>query len=126
MIRTFAAALFASVLTLTTADAEDRTRLGYGMVITNDYIGDGRDRQRTGSVQSSRIWGPEWTGTLPEGFGDLIEMRLGFAILAPTKLSRPAAGDRPYAGAISVGAQQHAAFIRRGARRRRNAGPDRF
>lgn len=115
MHRRLTAALGASLLSLSilaplmtgTAQAGERQQLGYGRLVTNDLIGDGRDRWRTGSVASSRVWGPEWTGDLPEGFGDLLELRLNFEAIAPEQLAAPAAGDRPYAAAISVGLHSH-------------------
>lgn len=89
------------------AQAEPRETLGYGRLLSNDYFGDGNDRWRTGSWTSSRIWGPEWTGTAPSGFGELIELRLSAEIFAPDDLARASAGDRPYAGALSVGMHTH-------------------
>jgi len=81
MYRFFTAALIALLIPLTPVNAGDRSRIGYGRLITNDFIGDGKDRWRTGSVASSRVWGPEWTGQLPSGFGELIELRLGAEIM---------------------------------------------
>jgi hypothetical protein len=95
------------MLTPRTADAGERTHLGYGRLITNDYIGDGEDRWRTMSWTSSRVWGPEWTGTAPSTFGEMIELRLSAEIFAPVDLDSPAAGDRPYACALAVGAHTH-------------------
>ena len=83
--------------------AGERQKLGYGRLFTNDLIGDGDDRWRTGSVASSRVWGPEWTGRAPARFGEVLELRFGGAIIAPENLRAPAAGDRPYAGALSLG-----------------------
>jgi hypothetical protein len=107
MLRLIAASLVASLCLSVVADAQERTRLGYGRLITNDFIGDGRDRWRTGSIQSSRIWGPEWTGVAPEGFGQLLELRLGAEILAPDDLRAASPTDRRYAGALSVGLHTH-------------------
>ena len=104
-------ALLATTLA-TSVDAKDRARLGYGRLITNDLIGDGKDRWRTGSVASSRIWGPSWQDELPTGFGEILEFRLGAEVIAPADLGAPAPGDRPYAGSISVGLHTH--FQRRG------------
>lgn len=87
--------------------AEGREYLGYGRLITNDFLGDLQDRERTGSVASSRVWGPDWTGSSPSKFGDLVELRLGLDVLAPENLSRPAAGSRPWAGALSAGLHTH-------------------
>ena len=106
MFRRIAVALSALILLSSAADAE-RARLGFGLLLTNDFVGDGEDRWRTGSVTSSRIWGPEWTGELPNNFGEIIELRIGGEIIAPANLRTPAAGDRPYAGALSIGAHTH-------------------
>ena len=94
-------------LTATGSDAGDRQRLGYGRLLTNDLIGDGDDRWRTGSVASSRVWGPQWAGQAPAGFGQLLELRFGGEIIAPENLRIPAAGDRPFAGALSLGLHSH-------------------
>jgi hypothetical protein len=107
MFRLIAVMLIASFIAPSVADAADRSRLGYGRLITNDFLGDLQDRERTGSVMSSRVWGPEWTGSLPTGFGDLIELRLGMEVLAPEDLVTPAAGTRPWAGALSAGIHSH-------------------
>ncbi|WP_299726431.1 lipid A-modifier LpxR family protein [uncultured Tateyamaria sp.] len=107
MFRLIAAALVACVCFSSLAEAQDRTRLGYGRLITNDFIGDGEDRWRTGSIQSSRIWGPAWTGTAPAGFGQLLELRLGAEILAPDDIRNVSASDRAYAGALSIGLHSH-------------------
>ncbi|MEQ6250081.1 lipid A-modifier LpxR family protein [Sulfitobacter sp. HNIBRBA3233] len=112
MLRSLLAALvgscFLAVGLSDAAMAQDRNRLGYGRLMSNDYIGDGKDRWRTGSWTSSRVWGKtDWQGSAPSQFGDLVELRLSFEILAPENLSAPAVGDRPYAGSLSVGAHTH-------------------
>ncbi|TMM51571.1 lipid A-modifier LpxR family protein [Sulfitobacter sabulilitoris] len=110
MFRSVLASACAVCLAVTGAQAEERTRLGYGRLVTNDFFGDGKDRWRTGSITSSRIWGrraPEGA----RGFGDLIELRLGAEIMAPGHLGgRPDPTDRPYAGTLSVGAHTHFAW----------------
>ncbi len=109
MFKYVPAALFA--LLPLCAQAQEFTRLGFGYLLTNDFIGDGQDRWRTGSIASSRVWGREsgrdWDGTLPSGFGRLIELRLGGQIIAPANLETPDPADRPYAGALSVGVHSH-------------------
>lgn len=103
-----AIALVLSLLTVASAaNAEPREKLGYGRLVTNDYLGDGKDRWRTGSWTSSRVWGPAWKGDVPGGIGDLIEVRLSAEIFAPNDLVSPSASDRPYAGALSIGAHTH-------------------
>ncbi|MBW4961307.1 lipid A-modifier LpxR family protein [Sulfitobacter sp. CW3] len=106
MLKAIAAAIFLFSLPQAGA-AEGREYLGYGRLITNDYLGDLQDRERTGAVSSSRVWGPEWTGALPKEFGELVELRLGIEVLAPANLTRPSAGSRPWAGAVSAGIHTH-------------------
>jgi len=107
MLRFLVPVLAALLLLPVGAQATERERLGYGRLISNDSIGEFRDRERTGSYVSSRAWGPEWTGRLPDRFGQLIELRLGVEVLAPANLRRPQAGSRPWAGALSVGMHTH-------------------
>lgn len=108
MFRLIAAAACALLIALPVAEAADRTRLGYGRLTTNDFFGDGKDRWRTGSLSSSRIWGlPADQVTGPRRFGDLLELRLTAEILAPHDLRDPDSGDRPYAGSLSVGLHTH-------------------
>lgn len=73
-------------------------------MITNDFIGDGKDRWRTGSVASSRVWGPEWAGELPTGVGEILELRLGAEIIAPESLDAFNRNDRRYGTSLSIGA----------------------
>ena len=107
MLKTLTVALCATLCLSGYADAQDRQRLGYGRLITNDFFGDGEDRWRTGGFQSSRVWGPTWEGAAPSGFGQLLELRLAAEIIAPDDIRTPAPGDRPYAGALSVGLHTH-------------------
>lgn len=104
---TLTAVIISLFIAVPAAEAQSREKLGYGRLLSNDFFGDGHDRWRTGSWTSSRIWGPEWTGKVPSKFGDLIELRLSAEIFAPENLTRAAAGDRPYAGALSVGVHTH-------------------
>lgn len=103
----FMALVLSLVMVAPEADAGERTKLGYGRLMTNDYFGDGKDRWRTGSWTSSRVWGSQWDGKAPKAFGDLIELRLSSEIFAPDNLTRASAGDRRYAGALSIGAHTH-------------------
>ncbi|WP_294622111.1 lipid A-modifier LpxR family protein [uncultured Roseovarius sp.] len=111
MMRLFAAALAfglsLSALQVTPAQAEDRGYLGHGRLITNDVLGDGYDRWRTGSVALSYLWGPDWQGQRPDAFGQMLELRFNAEILGPENLFTPAAGDRPYAQAFTMGLHSH-------------------
>lgn len=112
MFRILAAICIAMLALPQASFAQDRDRIGYGRLITNDYIGEGQDRWRSGSTASSRVWGRGWSGALPDTAGDILELRLGAEIIAPDNLVTPAPGDRPYAGALSVGLHTH--FTRAG------------
>lgn len=108
-----AAGLLAGLAGATAAGAGERGWLGFGQLATNDVFANGMDRWRTASHTASLAWGPDWQGHLPERFGDMIELRLGFEIISPEFLnSPPGLIDRPFAGALSLGVHSH---FRRGA-----------
>ncbi len=85
-----------------------RRVLGYGRLTTNDVIGDGQDRWRTGSVTMSRAWGYDWNGTAPTQLGQLLETRIQGQIIAPDNLETANPNDRPYAGVLTVGVHTYA------------------
>jgi outer membrane protein LpxR len=92
----------------TPAAPTGRQRIGYGRLTTNDLIGDGDDRWRTGSITSSRVWArTPWAGAAPSQFGDLLEFRLQGEIIAPADLRVPNPVDRPWAGKLSLGVFTH-------------------
>lgn len=107
MLRATLGAIALFLTTVSAVHAVDRTRIGYGNLVTNDFVDGGEDRWRTGSFASSRVWGPAWTGTAPTRFGDLLELRFNGEIIAPANLTAPAPGDRAYAGALSLGLHTH-------------------
>lgn len=107
MLRTLAAFCVALMVMPDLSAAQERERIGYGRLINNDYIADGKDRWRTGSFTSSRVWGRGWTGVLPQQPGDILELRFGAEIIAPDNLRTPAPGDRPYAAAVTLGLHTH-------------------
>lgn len=84
-----------------------RRQLGYGRLFTNDVIGDGQDRWRTGSLTISRAFGFDWDGYAPERPFQLLETRVQGQIIAPDNLTRSGADDRRYAGALSLGLHSH-------------------
>ena len=92
--------------------AQDRVTLGWGRIFSNDALGDGHDRWRTGSYSVSRIRGIGWSGDLPQGFGEILEFRARAETLAPGSLVNPDVGDRRYAGVLAFGLHTH--FNRRG------------
>jgi Outer membrane protein LpxR len=87
-----------------------RQALGYGRLTSNDLIGDGNDRWRTGSVTMSRAWGYEWNGKAPAQLGELLETRAQGQIIAPANLRKVNLKDRPYAGVLSFGLHSQAAY----------------
>lgn len=101
------AALCVLILHLPPAAAEERSRQGFGLLVTNDSLGDTRDRWRTGSFASSLIWGPEWQGRMPRRFGTLVELRLNGQVVGPENLATPAPLDRRYGQALSFGVHTH-------------------
>ncbi len=107
MLVRLAAIALSLTLCAQSAQAEGRHFLGYGWLAVNDLIGDGKDRWRTGSFASSRVFGYGWDGAAPEKFGDLIEVRLGGEVISPRNLSTSGPGDRPFAGAIAWGLHTH-------------------
>lgn len=109
MFRTKVASALVALGTISpvVAEAEGRVALGEGRLVNNDFIGDGHDRWHTGSIALSYVRGPEWDGALPYLPGQLLEYRLGSAIMAPSNLRTPSSLDRPYAGALSLGLHTH-------------------
>lgn len=89
--------------------AQDRVTLGYGRLFTNDYIGDGHDRWRTGSYNYSVIRGTTWSGRLPDHLGEILEYRFRSDIIAPMRVAGGTV-DRPYASRLSFGVHTQAAF----------------
>ena len=108
MMRKPLGAFLALLLTLPLpALSQERVTLGWGRLLTNDAIGDGRDRWRTGSYVLSRVRGPNWRGALPSTPGEILEFRLRLETIAPADLVSPLATDRRYVGALSFGMHTH-------------------
>lgn len=93
--------------TIATAEGVERTFLGFGRLFTNDILGDGHDRWQTGSLQTSRVWGPRRQDILPENMGEILEFRLNFQSVAPWDLTRNDVNDRQYAPALTIGVHTH-------------------
>jgi Uncharacterized protein conserved in bacteria (DUF2219) len=89
--------------------AQEQQTLGYGRLFTNDLLGDGQDRWRSGSYSFSVVRGRSWDGAPTSQFGGLLEYRLRTEIIAPLRGTGPL-GDRPYVGAISLGLHSHTAL----------------
>jgi hypothetical protein len=101
-------AIMMILLTASPGFTQDRVWLGKARMFTNDKLGDGQDRWRTGSYTISMIRGDEWQGGLPPSLGELMEYRLRSEIIAPSNLLNPIIGtDRRYVGVIGLGAFTH-------------------
>ncbi len=90
-----------------TTEKSQRQTIGWGRFFNNDYIGDRKDRWHSSSYTISRLRGPEWTGSLPNTFGEVLEFRFRAENITPETLSAPAAKDRRYAGVMSFGYHSH-------------------
>lgn len=89
------------------AHAGERAALGWGHMFTNDFIGDGKDRWRTGAYTLSLVYGRDWDGQAPARFGEILEFRARAEIIAPDNLTRLEPGDRRYAGTLTFGVHSH-------------------
>lgn len=107
MTRLFLAALFAMVFLTSESSAAERTKQGFGLMITNDVLGDTHDRWRTGSFESSWIFAPDWQGQAPARFGELLELRINGEVVGPENLATPAPLDRRYGQVLSFGLHTH-------------------
>lgn len=87
----------------TAAVADSFTNLGFGRMFTNDALGDGQDRWRTGAYVMSNLRGPKGLRAIPDRPGELYELRIGAHMIAPDNLTDGSANDRPYAGVLSTG-----------------------
>lgn len=87
--------------------AGDVALLGVGRLFTNDALGDGQDRWRSGAYQLSWMFGQDGLTGLPDSAGDLLEFRFSTRILAPANTVTPAPGDRRYAGVTALGLYTH-------------------
>ncbi len=99
--------LFASLMVAPVAEAQDRSNLGQARLFTNDFLGDGRDRWRSGSYGVSTVRGPSWNGVLPMQIGEIMEYRFRGEVITPASVNNPDPADRLYAGVLSVGAHSH-------------------
>ncbi|MCT4577917.1 lipid A-modifier LpxR family protein [Donghicola sp.] len=104
-------AIFGAAIALTmmapASYAQDVGFLGFGYQISNDFIGDARDRWRTGATQASVMFGRDWQGSLGSQYFDTLELRGSAEIAAPDNLDAPAQGDRPYASVARLGVHSH-------------------
>ena len=112
----FCAALGAATAGSAPAYAEGTSRwganLGTGRFFSNDFLGDNKDRWRSGAYTVSKLRGPLGLTGLPTQFGTLNELRFATQIIAPANLGTADPTDRPYVGMASLGVHSHA--VKRG------------
>lgn len=88
----------------TSAVAGEKYTIGTARIFTNDFLGDGEDRWRTGAYAITKMRASEeWDGTFPEAFGEMVEWRFRTDILAPSNLVDGGPNDRRYAGTLTFG-----------------------
>lgn len=76
-------------------------------IFTNDYLGDGEDRWRTGSLDVSATFGAGDLRDLPENAWERYQLRFRGEIIAPSNITTPSATDRQYAGVLGLGLFTH-------------------
>ncbi len=82
--------------------------VGVSRLFSNDFIGDGNDRWRTGSYEVSVTFGDHVLDGLPAVPFELMQYRARAEIIAPEDLSvANPFPDRAYAGVIGLGAFTH-------------------
>ena len=76
-------------------------------IFTNDILGDGEDRWRTGSIDVSLTFGGSDLRALPTNAWERYHVRLRSEVIAPANLTTPSATDRQYAGVLGLGLFTH-------------------
>jgi len=102
-----ALALALGFATATAGMSDSWSRVGYGRLINNDFLGDFKDRDQTGSYVSSRLYARSPVSGMPTRAGEVLELRIQGDLKTPDNLRVPAPGDRPYAGSLSLGVHTH-------------------
>ena len=76
-------------------------------IFTNDFLGDGEDRWRTGSFDISATFGGGDLRHLPEKAWERYQLRFRGEIISPSNITTPSATDRQYAGVLGLGLFTH-------------------
>lgn len=104
MVRAVFIAILAALLPVTAALAQDGQT--HARMFINDALGDGHDRDRTGSYFFAGVWGYDVANPPTTPF-ELWEWRIRTEIVAPADLVAPEAWDRRYAGILAPGVFTH-------------------
>lgn len=99
----------AFVFTASASHSDEFRILGRAKLFSNDYLGDGMDRWRSGSYSRSLLFGESWDGGKP---GQRVyELRFRGELIAPSDTSQePAEGERPFVGLVALGGARHLRF----------------
>ena len=82
----FLVALVAQFFAATVAADTGYKYLGYGRLVTNDLLGDGKDRWRTGSVSAFRMYVQHEVDLKYLKLSEAVELRTHFEVVAPSDL----------------------------------------
>ena len=88
-------ALVAQFFAATVAADTGYKYLGYGRLVTNDLLGDGKDRWRTGSVSTFRMYVQDEVDLKYLKLGEAVELRTHFEVDAPSDLQAEDGGGSP-------------------------------
>ena len=77
-------ALVAQFFAATVAADTGYKYLGYGRLVTNDLLGDGKDRWRTGSVSAFRMYVQDEVDLKYLKLVEAVELRTHFEVVAPS------------------------------------------
>ncbi|MCP5089099.1 MAG: lipid A deacylase LpxR family protein [Rhodobacteraceae bacterium] len=80
--------------------------VGVSRLLTNDLLGDGHDRWRSGSYSLSLTFAEAPSEALPSNPGQLMEYRLRAEAITPGQITGTGP-DRPYVGVMGIGAFTH-------------------
>ena len=82
-------------------------KLQISSVFTNDFLGDGEDRWRTGSLDISATFGGGDLRELPSTAWERYQLRFRGEIISPSNITTSVATDRQYAGVLGLGLFTH-------------------
>lgn len=100
-------AIASACATVRPALAQDFQFLGMTIFHDNDVLLDGDDRWQTGGASWSWMFGPDGTLDLPDGPGEVWEIRVRGQVITPDNFTAPAAWDRRAASVLTTTLHTH-------------------
>lgn len=107
LLYVFAPATFVNAQSWLASKPAGEKSIQMSSVLTNDFLGDGNDRWRTGSLDVSLTFGGGDLRELPTKPWERYQVRVRSEIIAPANLTTPAINDRQYAGVLGLGLFTH-------------------